>query len=142
MTEVSIVGAAAAGVTEAMIERLVHTFYGRVRADDVIGPIFEAKIDDWDGHLAKLCAFWSSVTLRTGRYDGRPMSPHLIMPLEGAHFDRWLDLFESTATEVLPRPAAAVFVDRARRIADSFELAIATQRGQIQAPRHMKRSAR
>lgn len=128
-------------VSEAEIERLVHTFYGRVRQDALIGPIFNEKIADWDAHLEKLCAFWSSVVLRTGRYDGRPMRPHLMMPLQGAHFDRWLDLFEATAADVLSRPAAALFVDRARRIADSFEMGIATTRGQIKAPRHVRRGA-
>lgn len=126
-------------VSEAMIERLVHTFYGRVRQDDLIGPIFNAKVADWDDHLAKLCAFWSSVILRSGRYDGRPLRPHLMLPLEGRHFDRWLDLFEHTALEVLSRNAALLFIDRARRIADSFEMSIGTQRGEIRPPRHQAR---
>jgi hemoglobin len=127
-------------ISEAMIENLVHTFYGRVRQDDLIGPIFNTKVADWDDHLAKLCAFWSSVILRTGRYDGRPLRPHLMMPLEGRHFDRWLDLFERTAGEVLPRQAALVFIDRARRIADSFEMSVGTQRGEIRPPRHQGRA--
>jgi hemoglobin len=126
-------------ISEAMIERLVHTFYGRVRQDDLIGPIFNAKVGDWDDHLAKLCAFWSSVILRTGRYDGRPLRPHLMMPLEGKHFERWLGLFEDTAGKVLPRTAALLFIDRARRIADSFEMSIGTQRGEIRPPRHQAR---
>lgn len=125
--------------SEAMIERLVHTFYGRVRQDELIGPIFNAKVADWDDHLAKLCAFWSSVILRSGRYDGRPLRPHLMMPLEGHHFDRWLDLFERTARDVLSPEAALVFIDRARRIADSFEMSIGTQRGEIRSPRHQRR---
>jgi hemoglobin len=127
-------------ISEAMIESLVHTFYGRVRQDDLIGPIFSAKVADWDDHLAKLCAFWSSVILRTGRYDGRPLRPHLMLPLEGRHFDRWLDLFERTAGEVLPRQASLVFIDRARRIADSFEMSVGTQRGEIRPPRHQGRA--
>ncbi|WP_431310628.1 group III truncated hemoglobin [Labrys miyagiensis] len=126
-------------LSEAMIEQLVHTFYGRVRQDELIGPIFNAKVADWDDHLAKLCAFWSSMVLRTGRYDGRPLRPHLMLPLEGRHFDRWLDLFERTAGEVLPREAALVFIDRARRIADSFEMSIGTRRGEIRPPRHQSR---
>ncbi|MDT3377258.1 group III truncated hemoglobin [Labrys portucalensis] len=126
-------------ISEAMIERLVHTFYGRVRQDDLIGPIFNAKVADWDDHLAKLCAFWSSVILRSGRYDGRPLRPHLMLPLEGRHFDRWLDLFERTSLDVLPRNAALLFIDRARRIADSFEMSIGTQHGEIRPPRHQAR---
>lgn len=127
-------------VSEQDIRRLVHTFYGRVHADDLIGPIFDAHVGDWDRHLANLCDFWSSVTLRTSRYQGRPLRPHFMMGLEPAHFDRWLDLFERTALEVLTPPAEALFIDRARRIADSFEMAITGQRGLIQAPRHVGRS--
>jgi hemoglobin len=126
-------------LSEAMIERLVHAFYGRVRQDDLIGPIFNARVANWDDHLAKLCAFWSSVVLRSGRYDGRPLRPHLMLPLEGQHFDRWLDLFERTAGDMLPREVALVFIDRARRIADSFEMSIGTQRGEIRPPRHLNR---
>jgi hemoglobin len=128
-------------VGEDEIKTLVHTFYGRVRNDDLIGPIFNGKIADWDDHLAKLCDFWSSVVLRTRRYEGRPMRAHLMMPtIRGEHFDRWLDLFEATARDVLPADAAPVFIQRARQIADSFEFGMANQRGDIIAPRHVKRS--
>lgn len=128
------------GVGENEIKVLVHTFYGRVREDDLIGPIFNEKIEDWDEHLGKLCDFWSSVVLRTRRYEGRPMRAHLLMPhLQGAHFDRWLDLFEETAHDVLPVEAASVFIQRARMIADSFEFGMANQRGEIVRPRHVNR---
>ena len=46
-----------------------------------------------------------------------------------AHFDQWLRLFEATAAEVCPPAAAAHFVERARRIAQSLELGVACQRG-------------
>ena len=39
---------AQAGVDEAMIRTLVDAFYARIRADDVLGPIFEREISDWD----------------------------------------------------------------------------------------------
>jgi hemoglobin len=64
------------------------------------------------------------------------MRPHLKLPLRGEHFDRWLMLFESTARELFSAEVAAVFIDRARRIADSFEIGIASTRGEITAPRH------
>lgn len=48
-------------------------------------------------------------------------------------------LFEQTAREVFPPEAAVIFIDRARRIADSFEMAIATHGGRIAAPRHSRR---
>lgn len=119
------------GIDETMIQRLVHAFYGEVRSDDVLGPIFGARIADWDLHLGRMCAFWSSVALMTGRYHGRPMPPHMRMGLERAHFDRWLALFEATARRECPPAAAAHFVERAHRIAESFELGIAFHHGRV-----------
>ena len=123
------------GIDDAMIERLVRTFYARVQADPLIGPVFAARIEDWEAHIVKLCAFWSSVALMTGRYHGAPMAVHLNLPIAAEHFDRWIALFETTANELCPPAAASHFIDRARRIADSFELGIAGRKGQIASPR-------
>lgn len=110
------------GITEAMIENLVRTFYATVRADAVLGPIFARHIVDWDAHIEKLCAFWSSVTLMTGCYKGRPMQAHAaIASLSTAHFERWLGLFCQTARTQCPPGAARVFEDRALRIAASLQ---------------------
>jgi len=117
------------GITEAMIERLVHGFYAKVRLDAVLAPVFDARIRDWEPHLAQMCAFWSSVALMSGRYHGTPMVKHMPLPVDAAHFDRWLQLFEETAREICPPEAAAHFVERARRIAASLELGIATGQG-------------
>ena len=121
------------GITEGMIEQLVRAFYARVRADDVLGPIFEARIRDWEPHLAQMFAFWSSVALMTGRYHGRPMQQHAPLPVGGIHFDRWLELFEATAGDVCPPAAAAHFVAKARMIAESLELGISMHRGMMLA---------
>jgi hemoglobin len=117
------------GISEAMIERLVHGFYAKVRADDVLAPVFEARIHDWEPHLARMCAFWSSVALMSGRYHGTPMAKHAPLPVDAAHFDRWLALFEATARELCPPRAATHFVELARRIAASLELGIAGAQG-------------
>jgi hemoglobin len=112
-----------------MIERLVRAFYGRVREDDVLAPIFASKIEDWESHLTKMFAFWSSVTLMSGRYHGQPMAKHLLLPIDANHFDRWLALFERTAGDHCPPSAAEHFVRLAHRIAESLELGIANGRG-------------
>jgi hemoglobin len=117
------------GIDEDMIENLVRGFYTRVREDDLIGPVFESRIADWEPHLQQMFAFWSSVALMTGRYHGTPMAKHLPLPVDGDHFDRWLALFEQTAREICPGEAEAHFVERARRIAQSLELGIAGTRG-------------
>ncbi len=119
------------GVDEAMIERLVRGFYARVREDATLGPIFAARIEDWEPHLQRMCAFWSSVVLMSGRYHGQPMRKHLPLPIDGRHFDHWLSLFETAARELCPPEAADHFIDKAHRIAESLELGLATGQGRL-----------
>lgn len=117
------------GIDEKMIDRLVRAFYARIRCDPVLGPIFAARIVDWEPHLQQMNAFWESVTLMTGSYRGKPMQKHLNLPVGGADFDRWLSLFEETAHEVCPPQAAQAFIESARRVAESLELGIANAQG-------------
>ena len=117
------------GIDEAMIARLVDGFYDRVRADPLIGPVFNDRISDWGPHLEQMRLFWSSVALMSGAYHGRPMPKHLPLPVDARHFDRWLELFEATARDLCPPTAADHFIERARRIAESLELGIAGANG-------------
>jgi hemoglobin len=122
------------GIDAAMIDRLVRTFYGKVRQDEVLGPVFAARISDWEPHLARMCEFWSSVALMTGIYQGRPMEKHLPLPVDARHFDRWLRLFGEAAREVCPPAAADHFIERAQRIAQSLEMGIAISQGVLLPP--------
>lgn len=117
------------GIDEAMIARLVDGFYDRVRADPLLGPVFNQRISDWGPHLEQMRLFWSSVALMSGAYHGRPMPKHLPLPVDAHHFDRWLELFEATARDLCPPAAADHFIERARRIAESLELGIAGANG-------------
>lgn len=122
----------AAGVTEDVIRRQVHSFYARVREDAVLGPIFNGVVHDWDEHLAKLCDFWSSVLLVTGRFKGSPMAAHARTPgVEGEHFPRWLEIWRQTAREVCRPEAADLFVAKAEMIGESLKLGLAVNRGHI-----------
>lgn len=118
---------------EAMVHAVVHGFYDAIRKDDLLGPIFNGHIaaEAWPAHLARMCDFWSATLLRTDRYDGRPLPPHLAIPeLQEAHFRRWLTLFRATVERLCPPEVADLFLDRALRIAHSFRLAIAFHRGE------------
>ena len=132
-TRAALAPGAAVGVTEPMIAALVPAFYAKVRRDPALGPIFEAAIGEaWDEHLAKLCDFWSSVVLMTGRFKGAPMAAHVRLPMIGeAHFARWLELWRETAREVCPPPAAALFIEKAEMIARSLQLGISASRGEL-----------
>lgn len=117
------------GIDEIMIEQLVRTFYGKVRSDSLLGPVFAERIHDWEPHLQRMFAFWSAVTLKSGRYRGQPMALHQPLPVDGRHFDRWLMLFGQTAAELCPPEAARIFIEAAHRIAESLELGIAVNHG-------------
>ena len=112
-------------ISEPLVERLVHDFYGRVRADAVLGPIFEARLAGrWDAHLGKMVDFWSSIALKSGRYVGNPHVAHQPLGLAPEHFARWLALFEETVATLCAGPAADFFIDRAHRIADSLQIGL------------------
>lgn len=104
--------------TEEEITRLVHTFYARVRQDETLGPIFNAHVNDWPHHLAKLVDFWSALLRGTGRFDGAPMSKHAALPdLNPALFQRWLELFRDTADGQSNQAMAQQACEMAGRIA-------------------------
>lgn len=111
-------------IGEEMIAALVHGFYGKVRADAVLGPIFNTVIgENWDIHLARMCDFWSSVMRMTGRYKGQPMPVHMRLKMvKPEHFARWLALFTETAQETCPPAIAQRFCAKAHLIAQSLQL--------------------
>jgi hemoglobin len=128
----------ARGITEDMIRRLVVTFYDRVLEDGELGPIFRRALSHrWDEHLAVIVDFWSSVALRTGRYQGKPQQAHRGMALVEEHFARWLALFEASAREVCEPNVAELFIDRAGRIADSLQIGLNIGPKALHLPRRL-----
>ena len=111
-------------IDEEMVRQLVHAFYAHVRTDPELGPIFNRVVgDDWDHHLGKMCDFWSSVMLMTGRYKGAPMVAHMrLKMIRPEHFERWLTLFRQTARQTCPVEIADLFIGRAENIARSLQL--------------------
>ncbi|WP_233344619.1 group III truncated hemoglobin [Burkholderia cepacia] len=110
--------------TEENIRDLVYAFYDRVRADPLLGPVFDARLAGrWDDHLPKMVTFWSSLVLGTKGYRGNVQQAH--QPLDGiepAHFSRWLSLFLKTVEARYAPPAAIRFMEPALRIAQSLQL--------------------
>ncbi len=103
------------------LNRLVRTFYGRVREDALLGPIFERHIgsseDDWEPHLQRMVAFWQTMLLQKPLYRGNPLARHRAIPdIQPAHFDRWIELFEETAREQFDTQTATYVVGRARKM--------------------------
>lgn len=116
--------------TRQDIERLVDAFYQRVRADDLLGPIFDdvARID-WAAHLPKMYAFWDAVLFGRAGFKGNPLLAHLrlarLTPLGAREFDRWLTLFDATLDEHFTGPVATEARLRAARIATVMQHHIA-----------------
>jgi hemoglobin len=110
----------------AFIGSLVRTFYGRIRRDERLGPIFARAINgDWEPHLEKMTDFWCSVMLKDGSYQGRPVPAHLkLKTVVEKDFAIWLRLFGETAHDLCPPDLAEIFIERAERIATSLKLAM------------------
>ena len=104
------------------IERLVNTFYERVRADDVIGYLFNdvARVN-WDEHLPKMYNFWENILFYTGNYSGSPMVVHRELhaksTMNEGHFQHWVKLFTTTVDDLFEGTRAEEIKDRAVNIA-------------------------
>lgn len=107
------------------IKLLVDTFYDKVRADKLIGPIFDERIQDrWPQHLAKMYTFWQTVLLGEHTYFGSPFPPHAQLPVEQIHFERWLALFAETLNELFSGEVAKEAIWRANKMAVMFQYKI------------------
>jgi hemoglobin len=114
--------AIAMGIDEAFIAELVDRFYAAVREDAMLGPVFDARVDDWPTHLGQMNRFWQSILLGAGNFTGNPMMKHLAIPTIGQeHFQQWLRLFYRTLHDIAPTPEATAHIGaKARMIAESL----------------------
>lgn len=91
------------------IKLLVDTFYDKVRANELLGRIFDdvAKVN-WETHLPKMYGFWENILFQTGGYKGAPFLPHLkvnaMESLTPKHFNEWMDLFLANVDEHFEGP--------------------------------------
>lgn len=107
--------------SEDEIDRLVRRFYGRVRQDGLLGPVFEAHVHDWEEHMQHLVDFWSALLRGTRRFRGAPMQKHMVIDeLREELFERWLVLFRQTTAELGNTPMQRLADDAAERIAENF----------------------
>ncbi|QPC95627.1 preprotein translocase subunit TatC (plasmid) [Mesorhizobium sp. INR15] len=113
-----------APISEEQIRLLVDSFYGKIRADADLGPIFErVVVGDQETHLAKMCDFCSSVMLTTGYYKGGLVAVRKHMGgLEIGLFDRCLALFGDSCDELLDSETAGLCWLKAAHIAESSKL--------------------
>lgn len=113
-------------ISDESIKTLVEKFYGKARQDELLGPVFDAAVEDWPAHFDKLGEFWRGVMFGNSRYKGGMMFAHFQLrdKLTPAHLERWLKLWwEATEATMAPQ-AAAAFRFKAARIAESMSLAL------------------
>lgn len=107
------------------IDSFVRDFYRQVAQDDVIGPVFAGMNVDWGVHVPKLIDFWCWQLLGERGYDGQPLRAHEPVhdrfPFEPAHYERWLNLFETTMDINFVGPRAEAAKYRAHRMANALQ---------------------
>lgn len=104
------------------VKNLVDTFYGKVRSDELLLPIFNERIqDNWPNHLEKMYRFWQTVLLGEQTYTGSPFPPHATLPIAHEHFAQWLMLFKVTVDELFTGEKAKEAKWRADKMAEMFE---------------------
>jgi hemoglobin len=108
------------------IRRLIDTFYNRVTADDLLGPIFNDVANvDWAHHLPVMYNFWEFLLLGGTQYTGNPIQKH--HDLHARHalspelFDRWVAIFGATVDDLFAGPTADSAKLRALAIGESWK---------------------
>jgi len=107
------------------VKLLVDTFYTKVRADELLGPIFNERIEvHWPENLGRMYTFWETTLLGNHTYFGSPFPPHAKLPVTGEHFARWMKLFTETVDELFTGEKADEAKWRAGKMAEMFQLKI------------------
>lgn len=116
---------------EGAVAACVRDFYVSARADDLLGPVFNGVIRDWDAHLTTMDDFWSGALLGTQRYQAAPFPPHVKLEMGQDHFDRWRDLWSASAQACLPEPIRGKALSIGEHMAHCWGRAYVTLRGQM-----------
>ena len=120
--------------TRADIEYLIDTFYKKVVADDSIGSFFTEVVKlDWNKHIPIMIDFWESVLFGGYKYKGNPMSVHMELnnkeALKPEHFERWLDLWETTIKNNFSGKKATKAIQKAKTVSGVMMMRIKQSEG-------------
>ena len=116
----------------ADISFLVHSFYAKVRTDEMLGPIFNSHIPDekWPEHLEKLTDFWETNLFGIPKFKGNPTQKHLNVDRNlnytttQTHFGQWLNLWFETIDTHFEGSLARKAKEASRRMAHGQFMAI------------------
>jgi hemoglobin len=109
--------------SRADIEKVIISFYEKVKLDTTIGFIFnEVVAMDWPHHIPVIIDFWETILLDNPVYKKNAMEVHYDLnkkvSLKKEHFTSWLHLFTSTVDELYEGKIAMLAKTRAKSIAD------------------------
>lgn len=113
------------------IKLLVDTFYGKVQLDGLLGPVFIARIRDWQPHLDIMYKFWNAALFGVRAYVGNPFAKHAALPLDAPHFEQWINLFYATLDEHFEGPVTDEAKRKAMLMAHTFYSRISAGREHV-----------
>ncbi len=104
------------------VKLLVDDFYGKIRKDELLSPIFNGIIgDNWEKHLQRMYDFWQTILLETPAYNGSPFLKHAKLPISKEHFDTWIFLWNQTIDNHFVGEKAEEAKWRAARMSEMFQ---------------------
>jgi len=109
---------------------LVRTFYKKIRAHQILGPIFNQVITDWEAHFELLTDFWETQLFLKRKYHGNPVTAHQEVDdktnnaITSEHFGLWLNLWFKTIDELFEGETAWVAKNRAQKMSTMLFLKI------------------
>ncbi len=118
------------------VSLLVRTFYSKVRKDELLGPIFNGIISDWESHLELLTDFWETNLFFNRKYFGNPMHAHVEVDkkvgnsINEMHFGTWINLWVETIDTLFDADdeRAQIAKNRARNMGTFLHLNIFNSR--------------
>ncbi|NAS29986.1 globin [Flavobacteriaceae bacterium R38] len=120
--------------TKKDVKLLVTNFYAKIRKDDLLGPIFNGMIEDWEQHLNHLTNFWCSQLFIERTYNGNPIEVHRKVDKFAQHkidehyFGKWLNYWIQTIDEDFKGDNSFILKNRARKMASFIHIDIFTHR--------------
>jgi len=120
--------------TREDIAILVNTFYTKVRGNDLLGPIFNTMIKDWETHLELLTDFWETNLFFVKKYKGNPLEKHANMDkqfnysINELHFGTWINIWNQTIDTMFEGDLAQLAKSRARNMSTFMNIEIFNKR--------------
>jgi len=106
----------------ADVHSLVQAFYRKIRTHEILGPVFEAVITDWEEHFGILTDFWETQLFRKKTYKGNPVFAHQELDekvnhsITSTHFGLWLNLWYETIDELFMGETSQIAKNRAQKM--------------------------